>query len=569
MASAAAAGRLWLDAHQVWEALSAVSFNTNTDELAFTRGTQRYTGKFAFDSLQGQFIDGARTYPWHAERAWPAEARQESARPRVRFLTARPGSPTSPRVLVLVEERLMGPLLAASGGGWSPFTRWLDDLQNEGWDAYAYTYDVRSEETGDRGHRHLPSEVLQLYRYIREFYFAGGNRLSGVVLVGDFPAAGICTFNDIPRGGQGELDYFCVDGMLGDPFGYWEWLPIAPMVPPGSPQVLRLPYDQGLPPNFALYPRTQWSAPGFVLMRQSEVHHSQRDPNRYGADPKFWIGRLGLSQAAWRTGLQGWEWSETEEIQLLMDYFNRNHAHRTAPRTRRGYIFLDRDFAGGWQAERTKMSTAIPLANITVHADTAGFAGNQKASIANYVASFQQDYLVCQYVMHSDWLNHYFAAESGQDVFPVGFPTTYMSPGSGASISIMPSSTVKEAHILAVPNKNAFSRFYLLGGCDVGAILFRPQFLVDGEKTSSSTPLNRQYGAHLLGTAYLAHAKGLAVLAHNVTNPPGDYTVLFQNLQQNKPFGEAALALMRAENNANQPYYRNVIFGDPTLKLSY
>jgi hypothetical protein len=120
MASGAAAGRLWLDAHQVWEALTAVSFNTNTDELAFTRGTQRYTGKFAFDSLRGQFIDGGRTYPWHAERTWPAEARQESARPRVRFLTARPGSPTAPRVLVLVEERLMGPLLAASGGGWSP-----------------------------------------------------------------------------------------------------------------------------------------------------------------------------------------------------------------------------------------------------------------------------------------------------------------------------------------------------------------------------------------------------------------------------------------------------------------
>jgi hypothetical protein len=569
MTGGGAAGRLWLDAHQVWEALTAVSFNTNTDELAFTRGTQRYTGRLAFDTLRGQFVDGGRTYSWHAERVWPAETRLESTRSRMRFLTARPGAPTSPRVLVLVEERLLGPALAASGGGWSPFTRWLDDLQNEGWDVYAYTYDVRSDETGERGHRHLPSELLQLYRSIRDFYFAGDARLSGVVLVGDFPAAGICTFNDLPGGGRGELDYFCVDAMLGDPFGYWEWQPLAPMVPPGSSQVLRLPYDEGLPPNFALYPRTQWSAPGFVLMRQSEAHHSQRDPNRYGADPKFWIGRLGVSQAAWRTGLQGWEWSEAEEVRLLMDYFNRNHAHRTAPRTRRGYVFLDKDFAGGWQAERTKMSAAVPAANITVHADTPAFAANQKASIANYIASFQQEYLICQYVMHSDWLNHYFAAESGQDVFPPGFPITYTSPGSGSAISILPSGGVKEAHIIATPNKHALSRFYLLGGCDVAKILFRPQFLVDGEKTSPATPLNRQYGAHMLGTAYLAHAKGLAVLAHNVTNPPGDYTVLFQHLQQNKPFGEAVLALMRAENAANLPHYRNVILGDPTLKLSY
>ena len=125
-----------------------------------------------------------------------------------------------------------------------------------------------------------PRNCCSSYRYIREFYFAGGARLDGVVLVGDFPAAGICTFNDIPGvpGGRGELDYFCVDAMLADPFGYWEWQPLAPMVPPGSPQVLRLPYDEGSPPNFAFYPRTQWSAPGFVLMRQSEVHHSQRDP---------------------------------------------------------------------------------------------------------------------------------------------------------------------------------------------------------------------------------------------------------------------------------------------------
>jgi hypothetical protein len=30
-----------------------------------------------------------------------------------------------------------------------------------------------------------------------------------------------------------------------------------------------------------------------------------------------------------------------------------------------------------------------------IHADTAAFDANQKASIANYIASFQQEYLVC------------------------------------------------------------------------------------------------------------------------------------------------------------------------------
>ena len=73
----------------------------------------------------------------------------------------------------------------------------------------------------------------------------------------------------------------------------------------------------------------------------------------------------------------------------------------------------------------------------------------------------------------------------------------------------------------------------------------------------------------MLATAYLAHAKGLAVLARDLVNPPSDYTILFQSLQQNKPFGELVLELMRAENKANVPHYRNVIFGDPTLKLSY
>jgi hypothetical protein len=45
------------------------------------------------------------------------------------------------------------------------------------------------------------------------------------------------------------------------------------------------------------------------------------------------------------------------------------------------------------------------------------------------------------------------------------------------------------------------------------------------------------------------HANGLAVLAHNVTNSPGDYTVLYKSLQQGKAFGDAVLKLMQDENN--------------------
>jgi hypothetical protein len=60
----------------------------------------------------------------------------------------------------------------------------------------------------------------------------------------------------------------------------------------------------------------------------------------------------------------------------------------------------------------------------------------------------------------------------------------------------------------------------------------------------------------MLGTAYLAHAKGLTVLTHNVTNPPVDYAMLFQSLQQNKPFSEAVLELMRTRpsSSATEPF---------------
>jgi hypothetical protein len=42
-----------------------------------------------------------------------------------------------------------------------------------------------------------------------------------------------------------------------------------------------------------------------------------------------------------------------------------------------------------------------------------------------------------------------------------------------------------------------------------------------------------------------------------------------EQVQQNRSLGEAVLAMMRAENAAKLPHYRNVVFGDSTLPLSY
>ena len=93
--------------------------------------------------------------------------------------------------------------------------------------------------------------------------------------------------------------------------------------------------------------------------------------------------------------------------------------------------------------------------------------------------------------------------------------------------------------------------------------------MIDGEHISPTTKLNRQYGAQALAVAYLMQARGLAILAHNVTNPVGDYTPLYNALHEGESFGDGVLALMVEENNANLPHYRNVVFGDPTLRLTY
>ena len=571
-------GRVRFDAHQQWEPLSNISFDAGNGELQFVRGIQLYAGTLAFDQVRGMFTQSGQPYDWHAVRFRSPFARIESTHPHLQFLATRAGDPDAPKILVLVEERLVGSLMATFGGGSSVLRRYFDDLQNEGWEVCAYRYDVRSHETGEQYHRHLPCEVLELYRCIREFYHASEGLLSGVILIGDFPAAGTLLVEDRLVGNtlqQHELDFFGVDAMLADPWGYWEWLPVAPMVEPGDERTLRLPFDEERNPRGALYPRNQWSAPGFVVFRHSEigtrqpeVHHSQRDASRSGAVPQYWIGRITAAQAAWRTGPDGWKYSADEEIRLLVGYFDRNHIHRTTHRSRKGYIFLDRDFAGNWLNERNKMTAAIPQQEIVVHADSPSFGAADKASISNYLASFQQEFLVCQYTMHSDWLNHYFAAEAGQDVFPTAFPTVYASPGSNFSVDLSQGS-VKASHLVAVPNKSPQSRFYLLDGCDAGAILHRPRSLTDGERISPATPLHRQYGAFVLGVTYLMHANGLAVLAHNVTNPAGDHTPIYQRWQQDECFGQGIMALMRAENDSRLPYYRNIVFGDPTLRLSY
>lgn len=560
------------------ENLVAPSFKN--DQLQFTRKgpNQKYTGRVSGDDLQGTFMQARKPYIWFGRHMPSPLVALTGNRPKVHALDYRAGPPDAQRVLVIVEKRILGALLANLSDGVSVLTRYFDDLQHEGWEVIAYSYDVRSHETNNRYHRHLPSEFLDLYRFVRQFYETAQSAVDGVVLVGDFPAAGVATLEDRQNGAnleQHELDYFAVDAVLADPCGYWEWMGVAPMLPPDSTQRTRLPWDESRHPSGGLYVRNQWSAPAFVAHEQAQwqVHHAERNPQKHAADPKFWIGRITASQSAWRTGQSGLEYSESEELRLLVDYFHRNHRHRTLPRQRRGYIFLDLDFAGGWQNECNRMANVIAQANIVVNADDNAIAAAQRGTIANYLNSFTQEFLVCQYVMHSDFLNHYFAGQQGgTDAVPATFPQNFTSPGSAFSVPVPKGQTsIKALHHFALPNRSSHSRFYLLGGCDVGDILHRPQFLVEGERVSPGTPLHRQHGAQGLAVTYLMRCNGLAVLAHNVTNPPADYTPVYEAWQQGRCLGDGVLELMRNENVVGQiPHpYRNIVFGDPTLKLSY
>lgn len=570
-------GQVKFDDRPNIEGLTALSFipassedQLPDDQLQFTRPglNQRYTGRVRGDCLQGTFTHAAATFSWSGRRVPSPLAALTGERPRVRALDHRPGAPGAQRVLVMIEERILGALVATLSEGTSLISRHLDDLQGEGWEVFAYSYDVRSAETGDRHHRHLPAEFLDLYRFVRRFYETAEGALAGVLLVGDFPAAGVAVLSDQQNGAaleQHELDYFGVDAALADPHGYWEWLGVAPMVPPGSTQVMRLPWDESRHPGGGLYLRDRRSAPAFVVQSkgQWEVHHSERSPQKQAADSKFWVGRITASQSAWRTGQGGLTCSEDEELRLLSDYFHRNHQHRTTPRQRRGYIFLDVDFAGGWQTDRTRMASAVPQASIVVNADDNALPATQRGTVANYLSSFTQELLVCEYVMHSDPLNHHFQGpQNTADILPATFPQSFTSPGSPFSVPVPGGALIQALHHMALPNRSPHARFYLLGGCDVGDILHRSEWHVEGLRIAPGTPLHRQHGAQCLAVTYLMRCNGLAVLAHNVTSTPADYTPVYQAWQQGKCLGDGILQLMRAENVAGViPHlYRNIVF---------
>lgn len=558
------------------EALQAVAFAN--DQLQFNRPgpAQRYTGQVRGDEIQGQFTEGSNSFPWSGWRVRPLPE-LASDRPRARSIDFRAGLSGAPCVLIVVEERILGTLTAGLNNGVSLLSRFLDDLQNEGWEVAAYSYDVRSHESGERCHRHLPSEFLDLYRFVRQFYEVAQGALAGLLLAGDFPAAGIVGLGDLEGGtGQQELDYFGADAVLADPNGYWDQVGAAPMVPPGSSKFVPLPWDESRAPYGALYLRDQWSAPGFVahLHRKWQVNHAERSSQQWVAEPKFWVGRITAAQSAWRTGQGGLEYSESEEMRLLVEYFHRNHQYRTTrDRVKRGYVFVDLDWAGSWATHRASMANAVPQANIVVNADTAPHDSTHRATVANYVGSFNQDFQVCHYIMHGDAQNHYFTSPpNAPDSAPANFPQSFTSPGSAFSVAVPGFATsVKALHHFAMPNRAPSPRFYLLGGCGAGDILHRPRGLVDVEKISAVTPLHRQHGAQNLGVTYLMRCNGLAVLAHNTVNQPGDCGPIYQAWQQGKCMGEGVLQIMRNENVVGgipNPY-RNIVFGDPTLRLSY
>ena len=206
-AAGVAAGRAWLEAHQVWEALTAVAFDANTDELAFTRGTQRDTGKLAFDNLRGQFTDGAQTYDWHAERAWTAEARQKAhdracgssrrSRVHLRHRASWCSSKNDCSVRCWLPMAAVG--RPGRAGSTTCKTR-AGTRTRTHMTCAATNRRPRAPPSAFRGAAALPLHPRVLLRR----WNALERRRAGR----QFPAAGTCSFNDVPSGGQGELDYF-------------------------------------------------------------------------------------------------------------------------------------------------------------------------------------------------------------------------------------------------------------------------------------------------------------------------------------------------------------------------
>lgn len=72
-------GRVWFDAHNVWEPLEELYFDSGIGELSFSRpgANQTYRGRLLGGALEGRFTQwsgrdysaGAPTYPWSASRA--------------------------------------------------------------------------------------------------------------------------------------------------------------------------------------------------------------------------------------------------------------------------------------------------------------------------------------------------------------------------------------------------------------------------------------------------------------------------------------------------------------------
>src|SRR5262245_15218435 len=185
-------GQIKFDGLPAVETLTNASFSWDLDHnwglLQFGRpqAAQQYTGRVRQDDVRGTFTQGGSSFSWFGCHVPSPLAGLTSERPRVQALDHRAGPPGAPRVLVIVEERLLGSLLASFTGGNSALTRYFDDLQSEGWEVVAYRYDVRSHETGERAHRHLPSEFLDLHRFVRSVYEAAQGVIAGVMLIGDF-----------------------------------------------------------------------------------------------------------------------------------------------------------------------------------------------------------------------------------------------------------------------------------------------------------------------------------------------------------------------------------------------
>lgn len=64
-------GRVWLDAHQVWEELRDISFDPGSGRVEFLRPgpSQRYSGIMSGMAITGTFTSDGGSYPWRAERS--------------------------------------------------------------------------------------------------------------------------------------------------------------------------------------------------------------------------------------------------------------------------------------------------------------------------------------------------------------------------------------------------------------------------------------------------------------------------------------------------------------------